>query len=79
MCAAPGNVINRLYDQHVGYWQPTLEGLDYLRPGGPGRGTGGLPRRLIIYSHKAGQQTPPMSIPSLDDRAQGLRSVTVPN
>jgi hypothetical protein len=26
------NVINRVYDQHVGYWQPGLEGLDYLSP-----------------------------------------------
>src|SRR5262249_32565737 len=24
------NVINRLYDQNVGYWQPGLEGVDYL-------------------------------------------------
>jgi len=24
------NVINRIFDQHVGYWQPDLEGLDYL-------------------------------------------------
>jgi glyoxylase-like metal-dependent hydrolase (beta-lactamase superfamily II) len=24
------NVINRLYDQNVGYWQPDLEGMDYL-------------------------------------------------
>jgi glyoxylase-like metal-dependent hydrolase (beta-lactamase superfamily II) len=24
------NVINRLYDQNVGYWQPDLEGVDYL-------------------------------------------------
>jgi hypothetical protein len=24
------NVINRVYDQHVGYWQPDLEGVDYL-------------------------------------------------
>ena len=24
------NVINRIYDQHVGYWQPDLEGVDYL-------------------------------------------------
>lgn len=24
------NVINRIYDQHVGYWQPDLEGADYL-------------------------------------------------
>jgi glyoxylase-like metal-dependent hydrolase (beta-lactamase superfamily II) len=24
------NVINRLYDQHVGYWQPDLQGMDYL-------------------------------------------------
>jgi glyoxylase-like metal-dependent hydrolase (beta-lactamase superfamily II) len=24
------NVINRVYDQHVGYWQPDLEGADYL-------------------------------------------------
>src|SRR4030095_1339924 len=24
------NVINRLFDQHVGYWQPDLEGVDYL-------------------------------------------------
>ncbi|HMF09244.1 MAG TPA: MBL fold metallo-hydrolase [Thermoanaerobaculia bacterium] len=24
------NVINRLYNQHVGYWQPDLEGVDYL-------------------------------------------------
>jgi hypothetical protein len=24
------NVINRLYDQNVGYWQPDLQGLDHL-------------------------------------------------
>ena len=24
------NVINRTYDQHVGYWQPDLQGVDYL-------------------------------------------------
>jgi glyoxylase-like metal-dependent hydrolase (beta-lactamase superfamily II) len=24
------NVINRLYDQNVGYWQPDLDGVDYL-------------------------------------------------
>jgi hypothetical protein len=24
------NVINRVYDQHVGYWQPDLQGADYL-------------------------------------------------
>ena len=24
------NVINRVYDQHVGYWQTDLQGLDYL-------------------------------------------------
>jgi hypothetical protein len=24
------NVINRVYHQHVGYWQPDLEGVDYL-------------------------------------------------
>jgi glyoxylase-like metal-dependent hydrolase (beta-lactamase superfamily II) len=24
------NVINRIYDQHVGYWQPGLTGVDYL-------------------------------------------------
>jgi glyoxylase-like metal-dependent hydrolase (beta-lactamase superfamily II) len=24
------NVINRLYDQHTGYWQPDLQGVDYL-------------------------------------------------
>jgi glyoxylase-like metal-dependent hydrolase (beta-lactamase superfamily II) len=24
------NVINRLYDQHVGYWQPDLQGVDYI-------------------------------------------------
>jgi len=24
------NVINRLYDQHTGYWQPDLQGMDYL-------------------------------------------------
>lgn len=24
------NVINRIYEQHVGYWQPDLEGVDYL-------------------------------------------------
>src|SRR5262249_3186715 len=24
------NVINRVYDQHAGYWQPDLEGADYL-------------------------------------------------
>ena len=24
------NVINRLYDQHVGYWQPDLQGMDYV-------------------------------------------------
>jgi len=24
------NVINRIYDQHVGYWQPDLQGVDYL-------------------------------------------------
>jgi glyoxylase-like metal-dependent hydrolase (beta-lactamase superfamily II) len=24
------NVINRLFDQNVGYWQPDLEGVDYL-------------------------------------------------
>lgn len=24
------NVINRLYDQNVGYWQPGLEGMDAL-------------------------------------------------
>jgi glyoxylase-like metal-dependent hydrolase (beta-lactamase superfamily II) len=24
------NVINRLYDQNVGYWQPDLQGVDYL-------------------------------------------------
>jgi glyoxylase-like metal-dependent hydrolase (beta-lactamase superfamily II) len=24
------NVINRLYDQNVGYWQPDLEGMDYV-------------------------------------------------
>lgn len=24
------NVINRTYDQHVGYWQPDLQGIDYL-------------------------------------------------
>jgi hypothetical protein len=23
-------VINRVYDQHVGYWQPDLQGVDYL-------------------------------------------------
>ena len=26
----PENVINRIYDQHVGYWQPDLQGVDYL-------------------------------------------------
>src|SRR5262252_9728768 len=25
------NVINRTYDQNVGYWQPDLQGVDYLR------------------------------------------------
>jgi glyoxylase-like metal-dependent hydrolase (beta-lactamase superfamily II) len=25
-----GNVIDRLYDQHVGYWQPDLAGVDHL-------------------------------------------------
>jgi len=24
------NLINRIYDQHVGYWQPDLQGLDHL-------------------------------------------------
>jgi glyoxylase-like metal-dependent hydrolase (beta-lactamase superfamily II) len=24
------NVINRTYDQHVGYWQPDFQGIDYL-------------------------------------------------
>jgi hypothetical protein len=24
------HVINRLYDQYVGYWQPDLQGVDYL-------------------------------------------------
>jgi len=24
------NVINRIYDQNVGYWQPDLQGIDYL-------------------------------------------------
>jgi len=24
------NVINRLYDQNIGYWQPDLQGMDYL-------------------------------------------------
>ena len=24
------HVINRVYDQHVGYWQPDLQGVDYL-------------------------------------------------
>jgi glyoxylase-like metal-dependent hydrolase (beta-lactamase superfamily II) len=24
------NVINRLYDQNVGYWQPDLQGIDYI-------------------------------------------------
>ena len=24
------NVINRIYDQNVGYWQPDLQGVDYL-------------------------------------------------
>src|SRR5262249_33629560 len=24
------NVINRLYDQNTGYWQPDLQGVDYL-------------------------------------------------
>jgi alkyl sulfatase BDS1-like metallo-beta-lactamase superfamily hydrolase len=24
------NVINRIYDQHVGYWQPDFQGVDYL-------------------------------------------------
>lgn len=24
------NVINRLYDQNVGYWQPDMQGIDYL-------------------------------------------------
>jgi glyoxylase-like metal-dependent hydrolase (beta-lactamase superfamily II) len=24
------SVINRIYDQHVGYWQPDLQGVDYL-------------------------------------------------
>jgi glyoxylase-like metal-dependent hydrolase (beta-lactamase superfamily II) len=24
------HVINRIYDQHVGYWQPDLQGVDYL-------------------------------------------------
>jgi len=24
------NVINRIYDQHVGYWQPDMQGVDYL-------------------------------------------------
>jgi glyoxylase-like metal-dependent hydrolase (beta-lactamase superfamily II) len=24
------HIINRLYDQHVGYWQPDLHGVDYL-------------------------------------------------
>jgi glyoxylase-like metal-dependent hydrolase (beta-lactamase superfamily II) len=26
------NVINRIYDQNVGYWQPDLQGVDYLSP-----------------------------------------------
>jgi len=30
------NVINRVYDQHVGYWQPDLEGVDYLSAGDRG-------------------------------------------
>ena len=30
------NVINRLYDQRVGYWQPDLEGVDYLSAGDRG-------------------------------------------
>jgi glyoxylase-like metal-dependent hydrolase (beta-lactamase superfamily II) len=24
------NVINRIYDQHAGYWQPDLQGIDYI-------------------------------------------------
>jgi hypothetical protein len=24
------NVINRIYDQNVGYWQPDLQGVDYI-------------------------------------------------
>jgi len=30
------NVINRVYDQHVGYWQPDLQGVDYLSAGDRG-------------------------------------------
>jgi glyoxylase-like metal-dependent hydrolase (beta-lactamase superfamily II) len=30
------NVINRLYDQNVGYWQPDLQGMDYLGSGDRG-------------------------------------------
>jgi len=30
------NVINRLYDQNVGYWQPDLQGVDYLGRGDRG-------------------------------------------
>jgi glyoxylase-like metal-dependent hydrolase (beta-lactamase superfamily II) len=30
------NVINRLYDQNVGYWQANLEGMDYLGDGDRG-------------------------------------------
>ncbi len=30
------NVINRIYDQQVGYWQPDLQGMDYLSLGDRG-------------------------------------------
>ncbi len=40
------NVINRLYDQNVGYWQPDLEGVDYLGARRPRIDAGRLPGRF---------------------------------
>ncbi len=43
------NVINRVYDQHTGYWQPDLQGVDYL-----GRADHGA--LLVDYLHVSESQ-----------------------
>ena len=63
------NVINRLYDQNVGYWQPDMQGVDYLTRADRGSRAGRLPGYLGAPAGRCGAK---------DDRRWTLRACREP-
>jgi glyoxylase-like metal-dependent hydrolase (beta-lactamase superfamily II) len=59
------HVINRLYDQQVGYWQPDLQGVDALEPCRSGLHADRLPGRV---------RAPASERDSTDDRRREIRT-----